>query len=98
MIETATTTPGAADEAIIARSREEDRILLTFDRDVGRILQSDRGAHPGVVFLRLSGTGEELWDTFKRVWPRVEPIATSHFVTVRNRQVRSRPLPMQLER
>jgi len=74
-------------------SRSDDRLLMSFDRDIGRVMQSDSLPHPGIIYLRLRGRGSELWDAFKRIWPSIEPIASGHFVTVRNHQVRRRPLP-----
>jgi hypothetical protein len=35
-----------------------------------------------------------LWDTFKRIWPRIESGIDGYFVTVKNEQVRRRPLPI----
>jgi predicted nuclease of predicted toxin-antitoxin system len=89
------TAPEAADAELIAMSRREGRILMTFDRDIGRLVQSDSAPHPGVVYLRLRGAGPQLWDTFKRIWPRIEASIDGHFVTVKNEQVRRRPLPIE---
>ncbi len=95
VVEAATVAPEAADAELIAISRREGRVLMTFDRDIGRLVQSDAAPHPGVVYLRLRGAGPHLWDTFKRIWPRIEPAIGGHFVTVKNEQVRRRPLPIQ---
>jgi len=95
VVEAATVAPEAADAELIAISRREGRVLMTFDRDIGRLVQSDAAPHPGVVYLRLRGAGPHLWDTFKRIWPRIESAIGGHFVTVKNEQVRRRPLPIQ---
>jgi len=95
VVEAATVAPEAADAELIAISRREDRVLMTFDRDIGRLVQSDAAPHPGVVYLRLRGAGPNLWDAFKRIWPRIESAIGGHFVTVKNEQVRRRPLPIQ---
>jgi len=95
VVEATVAAPGARDVELIQMSRREGRVLMTFDRDVGRIIRADRERHPGVVYLRLHGTGHALWEAFKRIWNRVEPVAPEHFVTVRNHQVRRRPLPME---
>ena len=94
VVETAIAAPEAPDADLIAMSRREGRILMTFDRDIGRLVQSDAAPHPGVVYLRLRGAGPHLWDTFKRVWPRIESGIDGYFVTVKNEQVRRRPLPI----
>lgn len=92
----AVTVAAEADDAdLIAMSRRDGKVLLTFDRDIGRLLQTDMNAHPGIVYLRLRGAGPQLWDAFKRIWPQIEATIAGHFVTVKNDQVRRRPLPIE---
>ena len=43
VVESATAAPEAADADLIAMSRREGRILITFDRDIGRLVQSAAG-------------------------------------------------------
>ena len=93
VIEAATMAPEAPDYELIAMSRREGRVLMTFDRDIGRLIQSDSAPHPGVVYLRLRGAGPRLWDAFTRTWPLIESGIDGHWVTVKNEQVRRRPLP-----
>ena len=64
--EVAVVAAEAADEDLIAISRSEKLILMTFDRDIGRLIQGDSQPHPGVVYLRLRGAGQQLWDAFAR--------------------------------
>lgn len=46
-------TPGAGDEAVVARARLEGRVLLTFDKDFGElVLKRGAGASHGVVLFR----------------------------------------------
>lgn len=94
VIEAATTAREAPDHHLIEISRRDGRVLMTFDRDIGRIMQTDPLPHPGIVYLRLRGRGPELWNALQRIWPNIEPLAANHFITVRNHQVRRRPLPM----
>ena len=72
VVEAAAAAPEAADADLIAMSQREDRILITFDRDIGRLVQSDTARYPGVVYLRIRGAGPQLWDAFQRIWPRIE--------------------------
>jgi len=95
VVEATTAAPEAADAALIAMSRREGRVLMTFDRDICRLIQSESAPHPGVVYLRLRGAGPRLWDTFKRTWPLIESGIDGHLVTVKNEQVRRRPLPVE---
>jgi hypothetical protein len=85
----------APDQHLIDMSRRDGRVLMTFDRDIGRIMHSDPLPHPGIIYLRLRGRGSDLWEAFTRFWPSIEPIAAGHFITVRNHQVRRRPIPME---
>src|SRR3990172_4069400 len=87
--------PAADDQRVIELARDLDRVVLTFDRDIGRLLLADSRPHPGVVYLRLTGVAEALWDRFKTLWPLIEPITPGRLVTVQNTRIRHRPLPMQ---
>ena len=95
VVEATTVAPEAADVELITMSRREGRVLMTFDRDIGRLIQSESAPHPGVVYLRLRGAGQRLWATFKRTWPIIESGIAGHLVTVKNEQVRRRPLPVE---
>ncbi len=53
VVEIAVEGPGMSDAAVIEMSRDQGMVLMTFDRDVGRIVVADRRPHPGVVYLRL---------------------------------------------
>lgn len=93
VVEISGESPGVSDAALVELSRERGMVLMTFDRDMGRIVLADRRPHPGVVYLRLRGVGAALHQSFAQVWPTVEPLIPGHLVTVRNHHVRRRPLP-----
>jgi len=93
VVETVVAYPGERDVELVEISRRDNRVLMTFDRDIGRIVLSQTQPHPGVIFLRLNGVASELWDAFKRIWPNIELVAPRNLVTVRNHQLRQRPLP-----
>ncbi len=92
VLEMSAAAPGSSDVELIRLSREQDRILVTFDRDIGRLILSERAPHPGIVYLRLRASGPELWEEFRRLWPAVAPTAAGHFCTVRRDRIRRRPL------
>lgn len=47
-------SPGASDQAIMARAVREERIVLTFDRDFGELVYRLRlPPPPGVVYFRF---------------------------------------------
>ncbi len=46
-------SPGISDDAVLALSRAEDRVLLTFDKDFGEMaFEQGKIATPGVILLR----------------------------------------------
>ncbi|MGA2051897.1 MAG: DUF5615 family PIN-like protein [Opitutales bacterium] len=45
---------GASDEAILARAFQEDRILVTNDKDFGDQVYRSARPHSGVILLRLN--------------------------------------------
>lgn len=47
--------PGIEDEAVLARSREQDAILLTSDKDFGELVFRQRLLHSGILLVRLAG-------------------------------------------
>ena len=44
---------GASDDKIVELARESNRILVTLDRDFGRLVYFELKAHVGVLYLRL---------------------------------------------
>jgi predicted nuclease of predicted toxin-antitoxin system len=49
---------GEDDQSVLERAREQNRILVTFDRDFGRLIYYERGsAPPGVVYMRSRPSG-----------------------------------------
>jgi predicted nuclease of predicted toxin-antitoxin system len=44
---------GASDEAVLRRAVEEDRVLVTNDKDFGDRVFRDQETHRGVILLRL---------------------------------------------
>ena len=51
------TLPGASDDTVLAWAAEEERLLLTFDKDFGDLVyQRGQSASPGIVLFRISQT------------------------------------------
>ncbi len=85
---------GATDEALLLRARNEDRIVVTDDKDFGDLVVHGQRSTAGVLLLRLHGV--PLADRIARLdalWPQIEPRLRGHLVVVGERKVRSRPLP-----
>ncbi len=86
--------PGCSDEAVLTRARQENRLLITFDKDFGELV-FHRGAKAsqGIVLFRI------LQPSAAAVAERVAQILASrndwsgHFSVVEESAVRLRPLP-----
>jgi predicted nuclease of predicted toxin-antitoxin system len=88
------TAPGSSDADVLARARNEERLLITFDKDFGDLV-FHRGlqASQGVVLLRIAQPSAAL------VAQRVVAILASRtdwlgqYSVVEEHSVRMRPLP-----
>jgi len=87
-------SPGVKDVAVLGRAVQEQRILLTFDKDFGELAWRFRlPASCGIVLFRLpmispENAGEFLCEllTSRSDW-------TSHFSVVEPARLRMRPFP-----
>jgi predicted nuclease of predicted toxin-antitoxin system len=64
--------PGADDEVVIGLASQEGRVLLTEDKDFGRLVFANRRARGGVVLLRFPARAR------KQVAKAVVDLATRH--------------------
>jgi predicted nuclease of predicted toxin-antitoxin system len=84
---------GSTDPQVVLRAREEDRVLLTEDKDFGDLVFRFRLALPGVVFLRILPEDRAIkWD---RLSAAIEQFGTGligRYVVVEKSRMRSRPL------
>ena len=87
--------PGLSDPDVIRLARRLDRVLVTFDSDIGeRIFREGDPPPPGVIYLRFIQSNPE--ETARVVLQVLDlgvlgpPWA---FVTYRNGRVRHQPLP-----
>jgi len=51
---------GAADDAILEKAREENKILLTRDKDFGALVFLEQRATNGVILLRINPSNIDL--------------------------------------
>jgi predicted nuclease of predicted toxin-antitoxin system len=86
--------PGAADEAVVARSRAEGRVLVTEDKDFGELAIRHGKPVPGLILLRLTP------DRRHRKAGALLALLAAHgehlagrFTVVEESRVRLRPLP-----
>lgn len=87
------------DPAILAKAREEGRILLTHDLDFGELIAVSEAMLPGVVVFRLRNMRPErvsryLEDTISR---HAEAMERGAIISVTEGQVRVRLLPLRTD-
>lgn len=51
--------PGVNDEIVLARSREQDAVLVTADKDFGELVFRQHLVHCGILLIRLAGLRPE---------------------------------------
>lgn len=87
--------PRLPDSAILRLAAEQQRVVLTADKDFGELVFRRRLPSAGVILLRLTVASEsERLELFQRFWPLLERNVPGHFVVVTNRSIRRRPLPL----
>lgn len=85
---------GASDRDILARAQEEDRLVVTFDKDFGELAyRFGLPSTSGVILFRLSGSNPQLDNT--RAFAALESGIdwTGNFSVVTDDRIRVRPLP-----
>ncbi|BAY65216.1 hypothetical protein NIES22_53190 [Calothrix brevissima NIES-22] len=87
--------PGAEDAIVLARAVNEERIILTFDRDYGELIYRLRMPAPiGVVYFRyFPPTPEEPAQNLLRLLSVEGLILIGYFTVLERTQLRQRPLP-----
>lgn len=87
--------PGIPDEQVLFRALREDRIILTFDRDYGRLLYQGGFPSPaGVVYFRFVPSSlEEPAEYLLRLLGRPDLSISDKLTVVERDRVRQRLLP-----
>lgn len=88
-------SPGIPDERVLSRAAHEARVLLTFDRDHGRLLYRTGAPVPeGVVYFRFDPTyPEETVEYLLALLEQSESSIPGKLTVVERDRVRQRPLP-----
>ena len=87
-------TPGMSDDAVLTLAYEQQRVVLTADKDFGELVYRRNLPACGVVLLRLKLPHEaERLELFKRLWPVIEKNVWGHFIVVTDNTIRRTPLP-----
>jgi predicted nuclease of predicted toxin-antitoxin system len=84
----------ASDEEVLQRAIDENRVLLTFDADFGRMIFSEHHPAPSaVIFVRIPPPSlDETIERVRRVVNAPTPGVDGYFVSV-DRKTRYHPLP-----
>lgn len=94
-----TLVPSTSDEEIVLAALKDDRIVLTQDLDLSTIVALSGRQAPSIVTLRLSSARiESVNARLEEVLPAIEEsLATGALVTIEDRRIRSRSLPLGTE-
>lgn len=80
---------GAEDAEVVRMAAEEDRLLLTEDKDFGRLVYASGHRHRGIIFLRYPiSTRERICRTVVALAEQRGTSLAGRFVTVRPGRVR----------
>jgi predicted nuclease of predicted toxin-antitoxin system len=86
--------PGIDDRSVLQRAHDEDRVLITFDKDFGTLIFQEGGSRPaGILLFRLPPLSKDELVQFM-----VKTIADrsdweEHFAVIEHERIRMRPLP-----
>lgn len=84
---------GSTDPQVLLRAREEDRVLLTEDKDFGDLVFRFRLALPAVVLLRIPPQDRAIkWNRLSVVIEQFGTGLIGRYVVVEKSRMRSRPL------
>jgi len=85
---------GAADVDWVVRADQEQRVILTSDKDFGELVFREGRTTHGIVLLRLDDFRvSEILARLQNVWSVIEANPTGRFIVVTESKVRVRPLP-----
>jgi predicted nuclease of predicted toxin-antitoxin system len=84
------------DNGIVAKPLHEERIILTHDLDFGRIVALSHGELPSVITFRLSNMQPDQvnWHLAHVLTQFAEPLESGSLISVTDRALRVRPLPI----
>lgn len=90
----AETSPGIADENVLALAQAENRILITFDKDFGELaFGSNLSAASGVILFRITMESADYVAKLACAVIESRDDWAGHFSVVEDERVRMTPLP-----
>jgi predicted nuclease of predicted toxin-antitoxin system len=89
------TMRGADDREVLARAQQEERLVITFDKDFGELAcRFGLPAASGVVLFRLSGSSPDVDNARALAALEIGIDWIGSFAVVTDERIRVRPLPM----
>ena len=84
---------GATDATVLRRAHDEERLLLTEDKDFGDLVFRSKMAVPGVLLLRLDPEKSLLkWTRLESAIGKFGRTLFGRYIVIEAAQFRSRPL------
>ena len=86
--------PGALDDAVVQRARDEDRVIITFDKDFGELAFRARlPSSTGIIMFRLAlSSPEHVTETIVAAL-QARDDWTGHFTVIEEGRIRMTLLP-----
>lgn len=89
-----TVEPGIDDRDVLRRAHDEERLLITFDKDFGTLTFHGDGSQPkGILLFRLPPLSKEELVHFMVGTITGRSDWSGHFAVIEQKQIRMRPLP-----
>lgn len=89
-----TEAPGIRDEDVLARARNESRVVVTFDKDFGELaFHSGLPASSGIILFRITPRSPEFVARLAADAIGSRDDWVGHFAVIEETRVRMRPLP-----
>jgi predicted nuclease of predicted toxin-antitoxin system len=90
----AETLSRTSDDELLSIARDEDRILMTADKDFGELVFHRRLISRSIVLIRLSTLPiSQRLERLAKVWPCLEEQAHGKFIVISDQKVRVRGMP-----
>jgi predicted nuclease of predicted toxin-antitoxin system len=87
-------SPGAKDKTLLSRAQEENRILLTFDKDFGELaFRSGLSTTKGIILFRITTSSPKRLHDRTLTALRQKIVWVGHFAVVEDDRIRLTPLP-----
>jgi predicted nuclease of predicted toxin-antitoxin system len=86
--------PGSGDEEVLTRAQQEERILITFDKDFGELaFRSKLPATSGIILFRISAPSSEYIARLAVQALAARTDWAGHFSVIEDNRIRMTPLP-----